>query len=324
MRRRALGRSGIEVSVLALGTMTFGWSADEEASFAIMSEALDRGIDFFDTADIYSRWSDRSHAGKSEEIIGRWLAEDPSRRNRIVLATKVRGPMSEDPADQGLRREHVTKSVEGSLRRLRTDRIDLYQSHWWDPDAPQEETLRAYEELVRAGKVRAIGCSNFEATQIEEGLAISARLGGPRYESVQPHYNLLERRFEKSVRALCLHEGLGVIPYSPLAGGFLTGKYRRGAEAPPGSRGAHSQRIGAYLADDRAWDLIDRLDHLAHKNHATIAQIALSWLLSAPSVTSAIIGANDVAQLRDLLPAAEIELGTEDFAILDTATAFAI
>lgn len=322
MEHRPLGRSGMNVSTLCLGTMTFGWTADEETSFRIMSEAFDRGIDFFDTADIYSRWSSDSHAGKTEEIIGRWLAEDRSRRDRIVLATKVRGEMSDDPSDQGLSRRHIEKSIDGSLRRLSTDRIDLYQSHWFDDSVTQEETLRAYEDLIRAGKVRAIGCSNFDDAQLDDALATSARLGLHRYETVQPHYNLLERAgYERKIRARCLQEGIGCIPYSPLAGGFLTGKYVRGGAAPAGSRGETSRRISAYMADPRNFDLLDRLASIAAAHEATTARVALAWLLQAPGVTSAIIGANSVEQLIDAIGAAELRLSPEELSAIDTLTA---
>lgn len=313
MRTRPLGRSGLDVPVLCLGTMTFGWSADEPTSHAVMSAALDRGITFFDTADIYSRWSSRSHAGKSEEIIGRWFAADPSRRDRVTLATKVRGQMSDDPRDQGLSREHITRSVEGSLRRLKTDRVELYQSHWWDGDVAQEESLRAYEDLVRAGKVRAIGCSNFTAEQVSEGLLVSAAQGLHRYETLQPHYNLVHRaEFEASLAGLARREGLGVIPYSPLAGGFLTGKYRRGEGAPQGSRGADSGRIQGYMRDPKSYDTLDALAAIARERGTTVAAVALSWVIDAPSITSAIIGANSVEQLVDLLPAAELVLTADE------------
>lgn len=319
MQRRALGRSGLDVSVLCLGTMTFGWSTDEATSFRIMSEALDRGINFFDTADIYSRWSPNSHAGKTEEIMGRWFAEDRTRRDKIVLATKVRGQMSDDESDQGLSRAHIEKSIEDSLRRLQTDRIDLYQSHWFDDAmSSQEETLRAYEDLIKSGKVRAIGCSNYTDAQLHASLEMSKKLGVHRYESVQPHYNLLERAgFERDVRATCLRENIGVIPYSPLAGGFLTGKYARGAAAPTGSRGEHSRRIANYMADPRSFDLLDRLSAMAHARHATVTQIALAWVLESPAITSAIIGANTVEQLRDALPAAELQIHTDEYNILE-------
>jgi len=318
MQQRALGRSGLSVSILCLGTMTFGWSTDEETSFRIMSEALERGVNFFDTADIYSRWSESSYAGKTEEIMGRWFQQDRSRRDKLVLATKVRGQMSDDESDQGLSRRHIERSIEGSLRRLQTDRLDLYQSHWFDEAVQQEETLRAYEDLIKAGKVRAIGCSNYSDAQLRESLEVSAKLGVHRYESVQPHYNLVERRgFEREVRATCLREGIGVIPYSPLAGGFLTGKYQRRAAPPPGSRGEHSKRITGYMEDARNYDLLDRLGALAHARHATVTQLALAWLLASPAITSAIIGANTVEQLRDALGAADLHLGTEDYSVLD-------
>jgi len=320
MQHRALGRSGLDVSVLCLGTMTFGWSTDEPTSFRIMSEALERGINFFDTADIYSRWSESSYAGKTEEIMGRWFAEDRTRRDKLVLATKVRGQMSDDESDQGLSRRHIEKSIEASLRRLQTDRIDLYQSHWFDDAARQDETLRAYEDLIRAGKVRAIGCSNYNNAQLRESLDVAAKLGVHRYESVQPHYNLVERAgFEREVRATCLHEGIGVIPYSPLAGGFLTGKYKRGAAPPAGTRGEHSKRITGYMEDPRNFDLLEHLAALAHAHarHATVAQLALAWLIASPAITSAIIGANTVEQLRDALGAADLQVGTEDYSVLD-------
>lgn len=299
--------------------MTFGWTADEATSFAIMSTALERGITFFDTADIYSRWSSASYGGKTEEFIGRWLAEDPSRRDRIVLATKVRGEMSDDPSDQGLSRRHIERSIEASLRRLRTDRVDLYQSHWFDDQVGQEETLRCYEDLIAAGKVRAIGCSNYDDGQLRESLEISSRLGLHRYESVQPHYNLLERAgYERTVRARCLEEGIGCIPYSPLAGGFLTGKYLRGGAAPAGSRGESSRRVAAYMADARSFDLTDRLGKIAQAHASSTASVALAWLLQAPGVTSAIIGANTVAQLVDALGATAVDLAPDEVEVLDS------
>jgi len=325
MQHRALGRSGLDVSVLCLGTMTFGWSTDEQTSFRIMSEALERGIDFFDTADIYSRWSSSSYAGKTEEIMGRWFAEDTSRRDKLVLATKVRGQMSDDAADQGLSRPHIEKSIEASLRRLQTDRIDLYQSHWFDEAIEQEETLRAYEDLITSGKVRAIGCSNYNDAQLRASLEVSGKHGLHRYESVQPHYNLCERGgFERELRATCLREGIGVIPYSPLAGGFLTGKYARGAPAPTGSRGEHSKRITAYMDDPRNYDLLDRLSAIAHARHTTVTRVALAWLVESPAITSAIIGANTVEQLRDALGAIEVKLSTEEFSIVDNLSAHTV
>lgn len=322
MEHRPLGKTGIEVSVLCLGTMTFGWSAEEAASRRIMSEALDAGVDFFDTADIYSRWSSNSYGGKTEEIMGRWFAEDRSRRDRVVLATKVRGQMSDDEADQGLSRAHILKSVEASLRRLQTDRIDLYQSHWFDESVKQDETLRAYEELIAGGKVRAIGNSNFSHTQLVESLDVARALGVHRYECAQPHYNLVERGgFEREVRATCLAESIAVIPYSPLAGGFLTGKYRRGSPAPAGSRGEGSRRIAGYMADARNFDLLERLEEMARARDATTTQVALSWVMNAPAITSAIIGANTAEQLRDALGAPNVALMPDERAELDRLSA---
>ena len=325
MQRRPLGQSGIDVSTLCLGTMTFGWTADEKVSFRIMSEALDRGITFFDTADIYSRWSSDSYGGKTEEIVGRWLAEDRSRRDRIVLATKVRGAMSDDPNDQGLSRRWIDTSIANSLTRLQTDRVDLYQSHWFDDAVKQDETLRAYEDLIKSGRVRAIGCSNYNDAQLRESLEISKTLSksaSHRYESVQPHYNLVERSgFEREVRETCERESIGVIPYSPLAGGFLTGKYRRGDAAPAGSRGEGSRRIAGYMADAKNFELIERLAAVAKNKGATTTQVALSWVMNAPGVTSAIIGANTVEQLRDALHAVDVRLNADERKDLDRLSA---
>ncbi len=323
MRTRPLGPSALDVSVICLGTMTFGWTTDEAQSFAVMNEALDRGVNFFDTANMYSRWSTDSHAGKTEEIMGRWFAQDPSRRARVILASKVRGQMSDRADDQGLSARHIREQIDASLRRLQTDHLDLYQSHWWDADAPVDETLRAFEDIVRSGKARAIGCSNFDAAQLQTSLDASKRLGVASYASLQPHYNLLQRSaFERATRAVITTNGLGVIPYSPLAGGFLTGKYSRGAAPPAGTRGEQSQRIKTYLADERAFDVIDAAAAIAKSRGATTAQIALSWVIDAPAITSAIVGANTVAQLREVLPAAELSLSTEERRRLDEASAW--
>lgn len=302
--------------------MTFGWTADEKVSFRIMSEALDRGINFFDTADIYTRWSSDSYGGKTEEIIGRWLAEDRSRRDRIVLATKVRGAMSDDLNDQGLSRRWIEASINNSLKRLQTDRIELYQSHWFDDAVKQDETLRAYEDLITSGKVSAIGCSNYGDAQLRESIELARTLGTHRYESVQPHYNLLERKgFEQEVRETCQRESIGVIPYSPLAGGFLTGKYQRGGAAPSGTRGEGSRRIAGYMAEPKSFDLLERIATLAKTKGATTTQVALSWVMNAPAITSAIVGANTVEQLRDALHAVDVRLNDDERKDLDRLSA---
>jgi 1-deoxyxylulose-5-phosphate synthase len=316
MRYRKLGRTGLKVSELCLGTMTFGWTADETAARSIMSAALEAGINFFDTADIYSRWSSNSYAGKSEEIIGRWLREQ--QRDQIVIATKVRGPMGDGPNDQGLSRKHILDAVDRSLQRLQTDYIDLYQTHWPDQETPLEETLRALDDLVRSGKVRYIGCSNSPAWYTTKTLWISDKHRLARYESVQPHYNLVHRHeFERELLDLCRDQDLGVIPYSPLAGGFLSGKYRRGQDAPEGSRGEQSEQIKRYMRHERNFDLIERLDGIGKDHQKSVAQVALSWLIDAPAVTAPIVGANTVEQLRDTLGAVGFTLSEEERKQLD-------
>jgi aryl-alcohol dehydrogenase-like predicted oxidoreductase len=291
--------------------MTFGWSADEPTSHAIMDAALEAGITFLDTADVYSRWSSNSYAGKSEEIIGRWLTRQ--QRDRLVVATKVRAQLSDDLADQGLSRRHIVTAVEGSLRRLQTDYIDLYQTHWPDEETPLEETLRALDDLVRDGKVRAIGCSNSPAWYAMKALWTSDKHDLARYESLQPHYNLVHRdEFERELLAVCQDQQLAVVPYSPLAGGFLTGKYRRGQDAPSGARGSDNKRIQRYMQQPRNFDLIDALDEIGQAHDKTVAQVALAWLIDAPAVTAPIVGANTVAQLHDTLGAVGFTLSTEE------------
>lgn len=302
MRYRKLGRTGLKVSEVCLGTMTFGWTADETAARSIMSAAVEAGINFFDTADIYSRWSPNSYAGKTEEIIGRWLREQS--RDQLIIATKVRGQMSDQPNDQGLSRKHILDGVDRSLQRLQTDYIDLYQTHWPDLETPLEETLRALDDLVRSGKVRYIGCSNTSAWYITKALWTSDKHHLARYDSLQPHYNLVHRdEFEREALDLCRDQELAVTPYSPLAGGFLTGKYRRGQAAPEDSRGAQSEQIKRYMQNERNLDLIETLDEIGKAHSKTVAQAALAWLIDAPAVTAPIIGANTVEQLRDTLGA---------------------
>lgn len=302
MRYRKLGKTGLKVSEVCLGTMTFGWSADEPASRSIMSAAVEAGINFFDTADIYSRWSPESYAGKTEEIIGRWLREQP--RDRLIIATKIRGQMGDQPNDQGLSRKHILEGVDRSLQRLQTDYIDLYQTHWPDLETPLEETLRAFDDLVRSGKVRYIGCSNTPAWYLTKALWTSDKHDLARYDSLQPHYNLVNRaEFERESLDLCRDQELAVIPYSPLAGGFLTGKYRRGQAAPENSRGAQNERIQGYLRNERNLDLIEKLDEIGKEHGKTVAQVALAWLIDAPAVTAPIVGANTVKQLHDTLGA---------------------
>ena len=311
MRYRTLGRTGLKVSELCLGTMTFGWTADEDTSRAIMDHAVEAGVNFFDTADIYSRWSSESYAGKTEEFIGRWLKDKP--RDQLVIATKVRGPMGEGPNDSGLSRKHIMDAVDASLRRLQTDYIDLYQTHSPDLETPLEETLETLSDLVRAGKVRYLGASNHPAWYLTKALWISDKYNLARYETLQPHYNLVNRdEFERELRDLCHDQHIGVIPYSPLAGGFLTGKYRRGQDAPKGSRGEENAQIKRYMENARNWDLLDTLHEIAERHGKSVAQVSLAWLRDESPVTAPIVGANSVEQLKGSLGVVDWRLTDEE------------
>lgn len=321
MRYRQLGRTGMSVSEIGLGTMTFGWTADEATAHAIMDAACAAGITLFDTADIYSSWARNSYAGRSEELIGTWLKRQP--RDKVVVATKVRGPMSDDPKDQGLSRRHILAAAEASLRRLGTDYIDLYQTHWPDDATDLEETLRAFDDLIQQGKVRAIGCSNTPAWYLMKALWASATHDLARYESLQPHYNLVHRaEFERELRAVVQDQGLGVMPYSPLAGGFLTGSYRRGQPLPAGSRGAGNAKIKAYMADERNESLLEMLQLIGAEHGKTIAHVALAWLIDAPAVTAPLVGASSVAQLEETLQGIGFVLSADERSRLDDLTSW--
>lgn len=320
MEFRQLGRTGLKVSTICLGTMQFGWSADAATGHAIMSRAVALGCNFFDTADIYSRWVEGNDGGVSEQIIGDWLAAGHVRRDSIVIATKVRGQMGDGPNDQGLSRVHIMTAVKNSLRRLQTDYIDLYQMHWPDEETPLEETLSALTDLVRAGKVRYIGCSNYPAWLLAKSLWVSDVRHLARFDSLQPHYNLVHRaEFERELQPLCRDQGIGVIPYSPLAGGFLTGKYRRDTPLPDSSR---AEGVRSRYMNEQGFTAVDRLEAIGKAHKATIAQMAIAWVLANPAVTSAIIGANSIEQLEDTLWGAEISLTAEQKAALDEATAW--
>lgn len=319
MEYRKLGHTGLKVSELCLGTMQWGWTASEETSWAIMDAFVAAGGNFIDTADIYSRWAEGNPGGVSEEIIGRWMKARGNRR-QIVLATKVRGVMWPGPNGEGLSRGHLMAAVEDSLRRLDTDTIDLYQTHWFDADTPIDETMRALDDLVRQGKVRYVGCSNYPAWRLAKALWTSDKLGLARYDSVQPHYSLAHRaEFERELKELCEAEGLGVIPYSPLAGGFLTGKYRRGQPVPESARASGIQR--RYL-NERGFTILEALEKLGQARGKSSAQMALAWQLSQPVITSPIIGANSVEQLADSLGAAGLRLSEQEMKALDAASAW--
>jgi aryl-alcohol dehydrogenase-like predicted oxidoreductase len=315
MKLRQLGTTDLQVSPLCLGTMQFGWTADEHDSFATLDAFLDAGGNFLDSADIYSNWVPEHSGGEAEELIGRWMKQRGN-RDRVAVATKARGRMWDGPDGEGLSRSHLMRACEDSLRRLQTDTIDLYQCHWPDDARPIEETLRAFEELIAAGKVRYIGASNYTAAQLDEAL----RAGGttlPRFASLQPHYNLVHRdEYEAELEALCARERIGVIPYSPLAGGFLTGKYRPDQELPKTPR----RRAARQYMNERGFRVLDALDTVAAAHHTSVAAVALAWLLTRPPITAPIIGANTPQQLADLLPAAELELTANDVRALEAAS----
>jgi aryl-alcohol dehydrogenase-like predicted oxidoreductase len=320
MNYRKLGQTGLKVSTICLGTMQFGWTAVSETAHEIMSHAIELGCNFFDTADVYSRWAEGNDGGVSEQIIGDWLQTGHVQRHQLVLATKVRGQMGTGPNDQGLSRQHIMHAVDASLRRLQTDYIDLYQVHFPDAETPLEETLSALTDLVRQGKVRYIGCSNYPAWLLAKSLWVSDVHKLCRYETVQPHYNLVHRaEFERELQPLCLDQGVGVIPYSPLAAGFLTGKYGRQETLPQSARAG---RIMERYMNEQGFAVVGKLAEVAHNHGATVAQTAVSWLLANPAVTSAIIGANTVPQLADTMLAAELKLSVEEKAALDEVSAW--
>lgn len=315
MEYRRLGRTGLKVSALCLGTMQWGWTASEEEGCRVMDAFVEAGGNFIDTADVYSRWVPGNPGGVSEEIIGRWMKARGNRR-QIVLATKVRGRMWDGPNGEGLSRVHIVQACEDSLRRLQTDTIDLYQTHYYDADTPIDETLHALDDLVRAGKVRYVGCSNYPAWRLTQALWTSDKFDLARFDALQPHYSLIHRaEFERELQPLCEALQIGVIPYSPLAGGFLTGKYRRD-QLPDSQRAGGVRR---YL-NDQGFALLDKLDAVAARHGATDAQIALAWLLQQPVITSPIFGANSLPQLEEILKATPITLSAEDVEALNQAS----
>ncbi len=315
MDNRKLGRTGLQVSELCLGTMTFGWTTDESNAYRVLNAAFDNGINFIDTADIYSRWHPGNPGGVSETFIGNWMRG--KLRDQLIIATKVRGRMGSGPNEEGLSQAHVLSGAEASLRRLRTDYIDLYQLHWPDDETPLEETFQALALLVRSGKVRYVGVSNFPGWKIVKSLWISEQNNLPRVVSVQPHYNLVWRsEFERELADLARVEGLGVIPYSPLQGGFLTGKYRLGQPPPKGARGEGNDRMTRFLTE-RNMQLLDSMASIGSTHGKTMSQVAIAWLLSKPDITSPIVGANSVRQLEELLGAVDYDLSADEIKSLD-------
>lgn len=319
MNYAKLGRTGLQVSRICLGTMNFGWSADEKTSHSIMDASFNAGINFLDTADIYSRWVEGNPGGVSEQIIGSWLKTKD--RRQIILATKVRGRMWDGVNGEGLSRGHIMHAVEDSLRRLDTDYIDLYQTHFYDVNTPIDETLRAMDDLVKSGKVRYIGASNYPAWRLMQSLWVSDKHNLVRYDSLQPHYSMFNRKeYETELAEMCLDQNVGVIPYSPLAAGFLTGKYTRENKNADTTR-ADGGLIKRLINNEDAYNALDKVHDIADGHNVPMAHIALAWLLAKPTITSPIIGARTVEQLEQLIGATELKLTDEEVKLLDDATA---
>jgi aryl-alcohol dehydrogenase-like predicted oxidoreductase len=316
MQTRKLGGSGLEVSPICLGGNVFGWTADGPTSFAILDAFVDAGFNFIDTADVYSRWVPGHKGGESETVLGNWFKRSGNRK-KVILATKVGIELA--PDKKGLSKAYILREVEDSLARLDTDYIDLYQSHIDDASTPLEETLEAYQELIKQGKVRAIGASNYSAGRLAEAFKISQQHGLPRYACLQPHYNLYERAgYEKELEPVCLREGIGVIPYFALASGFLTGKYRSENDLAKGPRG---QMVKKYL-DARGFRILAALDEVAGKLHSTPGKVAIAWLIARPSITAPIASATSVEQLKDLVDAANLQLDADSVETLNEASAY--
>ncbi len=316
MQFRKLGKSGLSVAPLAFGGNVFGWTADEAMSFRLLDTFVDSGLNLVDTADSYSTWVPGHVGGESETILGRWFKQS-GKRSKVVLATKVASPMGE--GKKGLSRKYILEAVEDSLRRLQTDSIDLYQSHRDDPDTPVEETLSAYADLVKQGKVRHIGCSNFSAERMEESLRVSRQYGYPEYISLQPNYNLYDREdYEKNLEPTVVKHGLGVIPYFALAAGFLTGKYKSKEDAASAARGG---MVGKYFTD-RGVRILAALEKVAREHNATQAQVALAWLMARPSITAPIASATRPEQLHEIIAATNLQLRPESLEELNRASAW--
>ncbi|MEQ1566155.1 MAG: aldo/keto reductase [Myxococcota bacterium] len=325
MQYRSLGTAGVKVSTLCLGAMTFGEAdensfmhqvgADEATSFALMDRALESGVNFWDTADVYGQ------DGLSERVIGRWFA-DRKRRDEVVLATKFRFRMGQGPNSTGASRRRVVQCVDDSLRRLQTDRIDLYQIHMQDADVREEELLRALDDLVTAGKVVYVGCSNYAAYRLMDSLWTSRTRGTVGFATMQMQYSLAVRDIEREHAPIAVREGVGILPWSPLAGGLLSGKYRQGQTPPTGSRMEKWKQRYERFDTPRSWAIVEALVAVADEVGATPAQVALAWLLHQPGVTSVIFGARTVAQLDENLPAAELKLSEAQLARLGEASAF--
>lgn len=316
MKKRKLGHSDLFVYPIAFGGNVFGWTADEKRSFEILDGFTDAGFNFIDTADVYSAWVPGNAGGESETIVGNWMSQKKN-RDKIILATKVGAPLG--PDKKGLSKKYIFQAVEDSLKRLKTDYIDLYQSHYDDPDTPIQETLEAYHQLIKEGKVRWIGASNFSPERLIESLEIAKKLNLPKYQTLQPEYNLYQREgYEKNYEQIVQDNGLGTINYYALASGFLTGKYRSEEDLNKSQRG---RAVKNYL-NERGFKILKALDDVSEQYSADQASIALAWLIARPSITAPIVSVTSLGQLEDLKKAASLKLNIEDIAILDEASAW--
>jgi aryl-alcohol dehydrogenase-like predicted oxidoreductase len=316
MKKRKLGNSGLEVSPLAFGGNILGWTVDESMSFRLLDAFVASGFNLIDTADVYSKWAPGHKGGESETILGKWIKRSGNRA-KVIIATKV--GMDMGPDRKGLSRSHILQSVEDSLKRLQTDYIDLYQSHADDPETSLEETLATYAELIRQGKVRAIGASNYSAERLSEALQVSKKHGYPRYESLQPLYNLYDRaEYEEKLEPVCVRNGLGVIPYFALASGFLTGKYRSERDLFKSPRG---QGVKKYL-NDRGFRILAALDQVSKQHDTTPASVAIAWLIARPSITAPIASATNPDQLNELVEATKLQLDSSAIELLNQASAY--
>ena len=315
MKKRKLGKTGMEISPLVFGGNIFGWTVDLAATFWLLNAFVSAGFNSIDTADTYSRWVPGHPGGESETMIGEWMKRSGN-RNKVIVATKVGMDMGD--GKKGLSRSYILRSAEDSLRRLQTDYIDLYQSHIDDPDTPLEETLGAYAELIKQGKVRAIGASNYKAERLAAALETSKKSGLPAYQTLQPNYSLIERaEYENNLEPLCVREGLGVINYFPLAGGFLSGKYRTESDLAGKARARNATK---YL-NERGLRILGALDKVAKKYNATPARVSLAWLLARPSITAPIVSATNLEQLNDLIPSVDLALDRDSIELLNQASA---
>lgn len=315
MKTRKLGNSGLEISPLVFGGNIFDWTTDRAASFQLLDAFFAAGFNAVDTADVYSRWVPGHVGGESEATIGEWMKQR-SNRAKVIVMTKVGMDMGD--GKKGLSRAHILRSVEDSLRRLQTDYIDLYQSHTDDPETPFEETFGAYAELIKQGKVRAIGASNHKGERLAAALEASRKAGLPAYQSLQPNYSLIDRaEYETNLEPVCAQDGLGVINYFPLAGGFLSGKYRSESDAAGKAR---ARNVTKYL-NERGFKVLDALDKVAAKHHATPAKVALAWVMARPSVTAPIVSATNLDQLGDMISSVELKLDRDSINLLNQASA---